>query len=121
MRCGTRIDFESDHAFSCMAVFCDGSIRFHRDSMAIEFWQTAGSRNGQEVVSSEDRLGTRNTEDFKVERNLSVANVFGKLDPPSFWCRYIRQPFCKSNVGRGDLFFKRIWMIGCSLWIGIFT
>jgi len=43
----------SNHPGGCNVAFADGSVRFIKDSVALQAWWALGTRNGGEVVSSD--------------------------------------------------------------------
>ncbi|WP_337177175.1 DUF1559 domain-containing protein [Paludisphaera sp.] len=43
----------SNHAGGVCVLFCDGSVRFVKDSVAVPTWRAIATRNGGEVVSSD--------------------------------------------------------------------
>ena len=49
-----NIAARSQHSGGVNALFCDGSTRFVRDSVAVRVWQALGTRKGGEVVSGGD-------------------------------------------------------------------
>ena len=45
--------FSSAHAGGVNFVFCDGSVRFYKGSIALPVWQALGTRAGGEILSSD--------------------------------------------------------------------
>jgi len=48
-----HIAARSYHSGGANAAFCDGSVRFFKDSISLNTWRALGSRSGGEVVSSD--------------------------------------------------------------------
>jgi prepilin-type N-terminal cleavage/methylation domain-containing protein/prepilin-type processing-associated H-X9-DG protein len=48
-----NITARSNHSGGVNAVFCDGSVRFVKNTISVQAWQALGSRNGGEVISAD--------------------------------------------------------------------
>ena len=50
---GAAITATSNHPGGVNVTFCDGSVKFIKDSIDLSTWWSLGTRNGKEIISSD--------------------------------------------------------------------
>jgi prepilin-type processing-associated H-X9-DG protein len=50
---GAAITATSNHPSGVNVAFCDGSVKFVKDTVDLQTWWAIGSRNGREIVSAD--------------------------------------------------------------------